>query len=116
MGLPSKKTIEQRLGPYFKHEGVDPKVGAAMVRKALEEAKNPDAALEAVNALIHGHGIESIRGDYQVDRYYYDIVALYVNMGDSYAATLLYETDTSQWHVLSYGDWVEWKEKKYRIY
>jgi hypothetical protein len=116
MGLPSKKKIQEWFGAYFQHEGVDPKVGAAMVRKALEEAKNPDAALDAVNALIRGHGIEAIRGDYQVDRYYYDIVALYVNMGDSYAGTLLYETDTRQFHVTTMGDWVEWKEKKYRIF
>jgi len=114
MGLPSKKTIADWFGDYFKHEGVDPKVGAAMVRKAMEEAKNPDDALNAVDALIKGHGIEVIRGEYY-NNYYGDALALYINMGDTYAPTLLYMVRTGSWVVTSWGDWVERNERRYKI-
>lgn len=65
--------------------------------------------------MIGGHGIEAIEGDYQVDRYYYNIVALYVNTGDSYNPTVLYETENERFLVWTMGDWVEKNERKYRI-
>lgn len=68
-----------------------------------------DAKLEAANKLLEGHGIEAIGGEWQ-NGYWCDIRAAYVNMGDTYACTLIYDRDKG-WQVTSYGDWIEALER-----
>lgn len=127
MSLPSKKKLEEHFGQYFRHEGIDPKDGARQIRTFMEAMFSSasglhggahdatDKILDFVNTFLKGHGVEAIRGNYQVNRYYYDIVALYVNFGDPYVPTLLYETDTGRWQLTNWGDWVERNGKKYEI-
>lgn len=74
-----------------------------------------DIAMDFANGVLDGHGIEAIRGDVTVDRYYFDIVALYVNMGDTYDTTLIYETATNRFLITDYGTWVEYNERRYEI-
>jgi hypothetical protein len=88
---------------------------AKYLASVVKNENDPDVTLEAANTLMNAHGIEAIRGDYHVDNYYYDIVALYVNTGDTYNGTLLYETDKDRFLVTTFGDWVERNEKRYRI-
>lgn len=73
-----------------------------------------DDILNVANSLFDGHGIEAIRGMWH-DRYYQDIVALYVNMGDTYNTTLLFDAVKTKFHVTSWGDFVEAKTKSYEI-
>jgi len=112
MPAPHKKTIIEWFGRYFEHEGLPVESTAAELAKKIKETRDPDKVLDFANGVLHGHGIESIRGEYHVDNY---IVALYVNMGDTYAATLLFETDTRRFLVTTWGDWVERHQKKYGI-
>ena len=72
------------------------------------------STLETVDRLIGAHGVEAIRGKY-VDRYYGDIVAQYANVGDSYAATVLFNTVTKRFSLTSWGDFVEKNSKRYKI-
>lgn len=65
-----------------------------------------DAILAEVDSAVGGHGVESTEGDW-VDRYYQNIVLLYVNMGDTYTTTLAFDTNTTRFYVTSWGDWVE---------
>ena len=88
---------------------------AQELKRAAGDSTAVDSILEKLNKRLNGFGIESIEGDYQVDRYYYNIVLLYVNKGDTYDETFLYETDTGKFYVGSWGDWVELKGKKYRV-
>jgi hypothetical protein len=74
-----------------------------------------DDVLDLANKLMGAHGVEGIRGNYHVDGFYFDIVALYVNTGDTYAGTLLYVTDEDKWVLTSWGDWVERNTRKYGI-
>jgi hypothetical protein len=97
---------------------LDPSTARTLARRLKQSSGDHDqvdAALDAVNEAIGGHGIEAIEGDYQVDRYYYNIVALYVNTGDTYNPTLLYETENERFLVTTFGDWVERNERKYDI-
>jgi len=97
---------------------LDPDVARALAREMKTAAGDTDAvdrALDNANVAMHAHGIESIEGDYQVDNYYYNIVALYVNTGDAYNGTVLYETENERFLVTTWGDWVERNERKYRI-
>ena len=110
MSIPSLKRIKE-LTHYAR--AVDPDDAARDIREALERAtgtKSVDAAIELTNQLIGGHGVEAINGDdAYVDSYYHDIVALYVNMGDTYNLTLL-----GKFYVTTWGDWVETQERSRR--
>jgi hypothetical protein len=112
------KDILEGLGKYLEHEGHDAARESARIARLIASANNSDKVdkvLEEVNRLTDANGIEPINGDYHVDNFYHDIVALYVNMGDTYETTLLYETDKDRFLVTSWGDWVEHNERKYKI-
>lgn len=75
-----------------------------------------DQLLEAANVVLHGYGVEAIRGMAEVPRgYYHDIVALYVNMGEMYDNTILYETVAERFLVTTAGDWIEANEEYHDI-
>lgn len=70
-----------------------------------------DFALEVADEVMGGFGVESItvEGAY-VDSFYYNIVALYVNMGETYQTTLVYDTEREVFYRTSWGSWVESQE------
>lgn len=65
-----------------------------------------DAVLDDLNRALHGHGVEAIHGS-QWDRYYMDVVLLYVNKGDPYVATVYYDPQDNKFRIGGWGDWVE---------
>lgn len=73
-----------------------------------------DTIMQAVNVEVAGYGDEAIRGRY-VDRYYQDIQACYINLGDAYTLTLLHDHETDRYIVTSWGDWVERNGRKREI-
>jgi hypothetical protein len=69
---------------------------------------SPDAVLMMANSLLHGYGVVSCRDERAwVDSYYGDTIALYVNTGETYDTTLLYDTEAKEFLVISWGDWYE---------
>jgi hypothetical protein len=97
---------------------LDPSVAKTLAQEFKNACGNHEAvdlALDNANAAMHAHGVEAIEGDHQVDRYYYNIVALYVNTGDTYNPTVIYETENERFLVWTFGDWVEANERKYGI-
>lgn len=105
------RDILEGLGKYMTHEGHDaPRESARIARMIAGVRGNSDKAdkvLEEVDRLVAGNGVEPIRDENANDRYYGDVVALYVNMGDTYETTLLYDTVEHEFHVTSWGDWYE---------
>lgn len=99
---------------------------ARMMRKAVDSGDvqksaypyevgplTTDDVLERANEILHGHGVESIDCENcQVSRYYYGIVLLYLNKGDTYDTTLLYDTDKEEFAIGSWGSWLEDHEAK----
>ncbi len=72
-----------------------------------------DKVMDFANGELDGHGVESIGGeDYQVDKYWMDTILLYVNLGDTYDTTLLYDTENNEFSIGSYGDFIEEWEKE----
>jgi predicted PolB exonuclease-like 3'-5' exonuclease len=67
--------------------------------------------------LLHGYGTEAIRGDWQ-NGYWCDIVAVYVNTGDTYNTTVIQVRTNygSRFVVSNYGDFIEKNEKRLGIY
>lgn len=82
-------------------------------REGLHEVV--DKNLKEVNDFINGFGVESVTAeDYQVDNYYYNIIALYINMGDTYDTTIVYDTENNEFEVSSWGDWFERWESEHK--
>ena len=81
-------------------------------REAEGDPEAVDELLEDLNEAVGGHGIQEITGNYQVDKYYRDIALLYVNLGDTYDATVLYDTEEKKFLIGSWGGWVEEHEKE----
>lgn len=72
-----------------------------------------------IDTLLKGYGIEGINGEWQ-NGYWCNVVAEYVNMGDTYATTVIqvrgdWSGARSRFIVSSFGDWVEKNQKKYSI-
>ena len=112
MNLPSVKTIETRLE-------VSREI-ALSIRKSLEKARDKntyraiDVALEEINTVLEGHGVEPMRGT-DWNRHYGDINALYVNMGDSYICTVLYDTTKEKFYVTDWASFVETDEARFSL-
>ena len=102
----------QALLEMGKREGMTPAAAMKLHRRMTEIERQGgghrdiDTLLDDVNDALRAHGIESIEGTWH-DRYYQNIVALYVNMGDTYNGTILYDTTKNRFYATSWGDWVE---------
>lgn len=111
--LPSVKTIHAGLDQHLVHEG---RATAGEVRAALERVYGKRAIneeLQIISQMLGGHGVEAIRGD-EFDSYWGDTVAVYVNMGDTYTTTVLFDVDKGKFEITSYGDWIEREERRGR--
>lgn len=76
------------------------------VGQCYNKPKRSEMAMLAINEVLDGHGVESIHSEnIDVNSYWGDIAADYVNMGDPYAATILYAR--SGYQLTSWGDFVE---------
>lgn len=137
--LPSVQTLSDALFPRCWYDDTDAKARGRRVREALEYARDGEGALRnlasevqawkdgnsrdrrvetalaLVNEITGGHGVESLRAiNHHVDNFWYDCVALYVNQGDTYYTTLLYDVERRSFVVTSWGDFVETCENRRR--
>jgi len=80
----------------------------------VNEADNPDEILDTLNEKLGGYGVESITDERAwVSSYYGDIIGLYVNMGDTYDKTVVYDTENKEYLVTSWGDFYEgWESEQ----
>ena len=120
----------QKIYEDFKENLIEEKVNVKDVLKAFEKEIDEDQAkevldlmkypgspskasdnLEKIDKLIDGYGVEAINSeDYYTD-YFTDAMAVYVNMGDTYASTVLFDTDEREFLLTTVGDWQKQKEK-----
>ncbi len=121
--IPSQK----RLEGYFPGHGAnlraildgrkDPETYPA-VRAWIEQCYNRPRESELIERALEeelgAYRSEAIEGN-TWDRFYLNIVAIYLNMGDTYATTLLFDVNADKWVITTYGDWVERYSKKYEI-
>lgn len=110
--------LSERIKQTFGAElDVQPIKDAYKLSKDGERHDVVDAVLDAVNEVIDGYGVEALEShDAPNDRYYFDIVALYVNKGDPYVPTVLYDVHADKLMVCSWGDWLESQETSGRYH
>ena len=86
-----------------------------LIRSCYRHPSRLYQTLEACNEILDGHGIEALTGEDWGSSYFGDIQALYVNMGDSYLPTLIYDCQNKSWHVDCVGDFVERHPKRFPL-
>jgi len=68
-------------------------------------------AMDNANKYLEGYGVETITDENEsVDNYWRDAIGLYINMGDTYEKTIVYDTKERQFLVTSWGDFVDKRE------
>lgn len=73
------------------------------------DPKAVDRVLDEANKALDGFGVEAIEMGWH-GHYYLSIALLYVNLGDTYQNTVLYDTEEGRFEVGSWGNWVEMHE------
>jgi len=81
----------------------------------LSTDKECSEIVEFADKVIGGYGVEAIRGSNHPGGYWHSTVAIYVNTGETYSATVLYDTVKDKFYLTSYGDFVEKNDRKYGI-
>lgn len=66
-----------------------------------------DLVMDIIDYYLDNHGVEAISSPLVWQRYWHNTVAIYSNAGDTYDATVLYDTEKEEFLVTSWGDWYE---------
>jgi len=87
------------------------------VKQLRSQCYNPpkviDEQMEALNGLIEGFGIEALTNEnFWHSHYWQDTYGLYVNQGESYALTIVYNVIDDIFEFTSMGDFVESMENQ----
>ena len=81
------------------------------IKHCFNRPNDAELIMNALNELLDGHGTEAIRNESAyINRYYDDCIGIYVNMGDTYITTIVYDTELNEFKITSWGDFIEeWK-------
>jgi hypothetical protein len=71
-------------------------------------------ALYVANFAMGAHGVECMRSHDLNHPYFGDIAMEYVNMGDQYAMTLIFDVATRSYALTDYTDWMQRYEESGR--
>ena len=73
-----------------------------------------DRIIECLNELLEMHGVEYVSsGEQQMDGSH--IVAEYLNSGDTYSMTLLFNHRSEAFSLTTWGDFIERNQRRYSI-
>lgn len=86
----------------------------ALIRQSYHRPKPHDRLMLALNHVLEGHGVECIPASGDTSDWTPDME--YINLGDTYDLTLIYDHLTGSWKLQSWGDWVEIAERRGRHY
>lgn len=97
-------------------EGLEQAAAAAQrrVSECYNRPTNTDIVLHAINSLICGHGVDS--APYYENAVRHGEFISFVNMGDTYSATVLFNPETNQFEISDWGSLYETSPECQRIY
>jgi hypothetical protein len=112
---PTAASIHALIEPHARHDGRSfsmadaQEMREAMIWAALRGGREVERLLGRANKELSAHGIESIDRSPRTRShpYFGSARMLYVNMGDPYLATIMYDTVAGRFYVRSWGDFVE---------
>ena len=117
--------VQERLGLAFGKakqivgliEGtIDPSTFAsvqAWVKQCYNEPSQPEQVMCALDEILETFGVEAVTVEGAwVDRFHGNIVATYCNSGDTYDATVVYDSEAGEYLITSWGDFLEdWEQR-----
>lgn len=110
------KRLYAVIGQNLEKEEKEPMRTCKAICEAINKyngtCDSQDDILMYCNNLMHGYGVEALRGQWR-GGYWGDTEALYVNMGDTYTGTILYDVRTDKFVATSWGDFVELHPKRF---
>jgi hypothetical protein len=71
--------------------------------------------LEKCAFIIDNYGVEPVRSSDQDDSYFLETVALYLNLEDEYATTIIYDVNKNDFILTSISDWKYENKDKYLL-
>ena len=78
------------------------------VNSCFNSPRKSEIKLAALNELLLGCGVEPVTHEFiHVDSYYGNVVGSYVNLGGTYANTILLDHINNKWKITSWGDFFE---------
>ena len=104
--LDNDETIDDCLGMF--------KSVQQLRKQCFNKPDTIQEKLTVLNELIDGHGIEPIQVSEELyqDSYYGNCIGEYINLGDTYITTIVFNTIDREWLVTSWGDYFESKESE----
>ncbi len=113
LALKVRRVLDGRLSPAK----ASPKAASWADRCHFRPHQNGhELILAACDELLGGCGVESVNPECDPQNYDEGIrmcpAFSYVNFGDTYIATLVRDHEASRWRVMSWGDALEWHEKR----
>lgn len=82
------------------------------LRQCYSVPRTSSMIMLAINEVTECHGVEaiSIEGVW-IDNYHGSAIATYCNTGDTYAATIMLDSESGEFIISSWGDFLEaWEE------
>ena len=83
---------------------------AAWINECYNRPSDDELIMHAVNAVLDGHGIETF-GPELGSYYGYGQRYVYVNMGDVYNGTVIYDRENNRYRISTVGDIVEREDR-----
>jgi len=72
-----------------------------------------DLAMDIIDYHLGNHGVEAINHEsFWNGKYWRDTGAIYINAGDTYDTTVLYDINKEEFRVTCWGDWYEQNVKE----
>lgn len=73
--------------------------------------RGAERAMREADEILGGFGVEAV---FEEGEYGGDPAMTYINTGDTYNATIVYDVDEDELYVSTWGDWVEDAERQGR--
>jgi len=104
--------VPEILEAFPKVSGEDARKIASILA-AVDRPEDVSSALEEASRIIGGFGVEALQPEGAwVDRYWYNNILDYVNMGDPYVTTIMYDTQKGEFLIGLWGDFLEtWEQE-----
>lgn len=100
-----KKIVENVIKEYGDDKRL-PKLAIKYNKKNLIN-DGVNQAMDELNTLLSGYGVEAVTGEEYKKGYWANILFLYVNMGEAYVNTIIYDTEKEEFIASSWGDYYE---------
>lgn len=101
-----KKMMNDEISPVVIAEGM------GLTKGFYNDPDKVYAIMLVADKFMEGSGVEGLEGEY-VDSFSQNVQASYVNTGDTYSATLLYDNVTGRFVLTTWGDFVEGHPRRF---